>query len=374
MYSMLWEVSCFYAGFALGAAAYITFVFDLFGIFNASKTDAGLSIIVYDHPQNGQPCFSSPLADGTVSHALDKTKTWVWKQKSISSIQKKCKCNEKNLGTPNKSTVIEVLAKSKLSRPTVHEVVEVIEDAISEAEKLTSEEQKEAESSNATTFDSEEFEDKWKENPELEEIVSRLKAIENEDENYDVVLSDDKFNKLRIYKRYVADSKFPVLKTTMEIEGVSPKQIADVFSDENIEKQSEWSNAWISCEMIIQDKYCNIYKTLIDCQILANREFIDKKYWYNESSTNSYFVAFTSANDHPDVMVDFAEDPSIVRGTNYLGCYILRPLDDGREGTRYLGVHQGDFGGSIPSWIVNMASHKATALFAKEIISRASMT
>ena len=157
----------------------------------------------------------------------------------------------------------------------------------------------------------------------------------------------------------------------MDVEGVEPSDIAFLFNDENIFNQKDWCKNCISCEKILEDKYCNIYRTVLDCEFLSSREFVDKKYCKYDPETDSYYVIFVTANDHPEVMSDFAEEESLVRGRNYLASYILRPLEDGRKGTQFLCISQSDFGGSVPTWLVNRFAPKPLSKFMLEIIKAA---
>lgn len=207
-------------------------------------------------------------------------------------------------------------------------------------------------------------------NLELNEMISLVQRLDTETEGYYHTYSDERNHNIRIYRKDNPDQKFPCFRTTMEVEGVSPQQIASIFNDDQMYKQPEWAEACISCEQIAQDKYCKIYRTLVDCQVLTNREFIDKKYMKYDPETGTSYVIFTTANEHPDVLIDFPESSNIVRGVNYLGAYILRPFENGEMGTNCVFLNQSDFSGYIPSWVVNRMSHKPLSKFALEIINQ----
>ena len=69
-------------------------------------------------------------------------------------------------------------------------------------------------------------------------------------QGYSEIYKDDKFHSLKIYRKTDSNSSFPWFRTTMQIEGVCPNQIAELFSDEKIHEQSEWSQACVSCKRI----------------------------------------------------------------------------------------------------------------------------
>uniref|UniRef100_A0A7S3N926 START domain-containing protein n=1 Tax=Euplotes harpa TaxID=151035 RepID=A0A7S3N926_9SPIT len=196
---------------------------------------------------------------------------------------------------------------------------------------------------------------------------------EHDTADFHEVFSDHDKHNMKIYRKDSNSDEQPVFRLTMEVEGVAPFQIASLFSDENIKEEPDWCENCISCECIFEDKHCNIYRTLIDCEFLSNREFIDRKYWKHDPLTDSYYVMFVSADDHPDVMRDYPENDNVVRGKNYQSSYILRPLDDGRTGTKFLLINQSEFGGSVPNWIVKRFTTKPLSKFMMEIINRAKL-
>ena len=122
---------------------------------------------------------------------------------------------------------------------------------------------------------------------------------------------------------------------------------------------------------VIEDNTVNIFRTELDCQILANREFYDKKFTTYDSQTQTYYIAFINANDHPEIIEKFPESSNIVRGINHFIGYILKPLTDGRQGTDYICMIQSDFAGYIPSWVVGYVAHKPHSIYSREIVNKA---
>lgn len=204
------------------------------------------------------------------------------------------------------------------------------------------------------------------------EYYQKMLELEDDDSGYDLIKEKPEHHKLKIKMLKTSSTQeFPVVRLELEIENLEPVQMYNLFDDEMIMRQMEWNKHCKFIKKFETEAGFTVFWSAIKCPVISDREFIDKRFQFHDPKTGLYGVLFTTATDDPTVKEKCPVDPKLVRATNFFNYYILRPLPDGRSGTKYTQVSSSDFGGSIPKFLVNSIGPKSLAEFADTIIEYA---
>ncbi|CAI2372615.1 unnamed protein product [Moneuplotes crassus] len=198
--------------------------------------------------------------------------------------------------------------------------------------------------------------------------LKEFKRLLEESENWQVVKKFEKSKcSLEVRISDVITNGTPYCKMSCIFEGIKPKEVFRLFSEDILDQES-WNPHCNSVDEFIPEQGVRILRTRVKLPLVSNREFIDRTaaFYYpeddkslhkecdNSNGTKPKYYSFCQCVSPQEFNYEhvFPQSKDYVRGVVYFNGYSFEECENGNS-TLLTQIIQSDVKGSIPKFIIN---------------------